>query len=88
MVSGHTSKVGRAAFNLQLSKDRAAAVAKVLVEAGIPAADIQSEGLSFSQPRVQERTKADQAINRRVEIDIKTRSENVEIRAKETTVVE
>ncbi|MCC6513450.1 MAG: hypothetical protein IT187_05515, partial [Geothrix sp.] len=57
-------------------------------EAGIPAADIQSEGLSFSQPRVQERTKADQAINRRVEIDIKTRSENVEIRAKETTVVE
>ena len=88
VVSGHTSKVGRAAFNLQLSKDRAAAVAKVLVEAGIPAADIQSEGLSFSQPRVKERTKADQAINRRVEIDIKTRSENVEIRPKETTVVD
>jgi len=88
VVSGHTSKVGRPAFNLQLSKDRAAAVAKVLVEAGVPAADIQSEGLSFSQPRVKERTKADQAINRRVEIDIKTRSENVEIRAKETTVVD
>ncbi|MFZ1377667.1 MAG: OmpA family protein [Geothrix sp.] len=88
VVSGHTSKVGRAAFNLQLSKDRAAAVAKVLVEAGIPAADIQSEGLSFTQPRVKERTKTDQAINRRVEIDIKTRSEDVEIRPKETTVVE
>ncbi len=88
VVSGHTSKVGRASFNLQLSKDRAAAVAKVLVEAGIPAADIQSEGLSFSQPRVKEVTKADQAVNRRVEIDIKTKAENVEIRSKQTSTVE
>jgi outer membrane protein OmpA-like peptidoglycan-associated protein len=87
VVSGHTSKVGKASFNLQLSKARAAAVAKVLVEAGIPAADIRSEGLSFSQPRVKEVTKADQAMNRRVEIDIKTKSENVEIREKQTDVV-
>jgi outer membrane protein OmpA-like peptidoglycan-associated protein len=88
VVSGHTSKVGRASFNLQLSKDRAAAVARVLEEAGIPAADIRSEGLSFSQPRVKEVTKADQAMNRRVEIDIKTKAENVEIRSKQTSTVE
>lgn len=88
VVRGHTSKVGRASFNLQLSKDRAAAVAKVLEEAGIPAADIRSEGLSFSQPRVKEVTKADQAMNRRVEIDIKTKAENVEIRSKQTPTVE
>jgi OOP family OmpA-OmpF porin len=88
VVSGHTSRVGRASFNLQLSKDRAAVVAKVLEEAGIPAADIRSEGLSFSQPRVKEVTKADQAVNRRVEIDIKTKAENVEIRSKQTSIVE
>jgi len=88
LVSGHTSKVGRAAFNLQLSKDRAAAVAKVLVEAGIPGTDIKSQGLSFSQPRVKERTKADQAMNRRVEIEIRTKSENVVIREKQTAIVD
>jgi OOP family OmpA-OmpF porin len=87
LVTGHTSRVGTAAFNLKLSKQRAAAVAMVLVEAGIPAADIHSEGLSYSQPRVKELTKADQSVNRRVEIDIKTRSENVERREKETAVV-
>ena len=88
VVTGHTSKVGKASFNLQLSKDRAAAVAKVLVDAGIPASDIRTEGLSFSQPRVKEVTKADQAMNRRVEIDIKTKDENVILKQKQTSTVE
>lgn len=88
VISGHTSKVGTAKFNLQLSKDRAAVVAKVLVDAGIPASDIRSEGLSFSKPRVKEVTKKDQAMNRRVEIDIQTKAPNVEIRDKQTPVVE
>jgi outer membrane protein OmpA-like peptidoglycan-associated protein len=88
VVKGHTSKVGKASFNLQLSKDRAAAVAKVLEDAGIPAADIRSEGLGFSQPRVKEVTKADQAVNRRVEIDIKTKADNVILREKQTSTVE
>ena len=81
--SGHTSKGGKAAFNLQLSKKRAVVVAKVLEEAGIPAADIRSEGLGSSQPLVKEVTKEDQAKNRRVEIEIKTKAENVEIRKKQ-----
>lgn len=87
VVSGHTSKVGKAAFNLQLSKDRAAAVAKVLMEAGIPASDIRTEGMGFSQPRVKEITKEDQAKNRRVELDIQTKDTNVDIREKKTDVV-
>jgi outer membrane protein OmpA-like peptidoglycan-associated protein len=86
-VTGHTSKVGTAAFNLKLSKLRAAAVAEVLVEAGIPAAHITSEGRGFSQPLVKEVTKNDQAKNRRVEIDLKTRSENVERRETDTSLV-
>jgi outer membrane protein OmpA-like peptidoglycan-associated protein len=88
LVGGHTSKVGKAAFNLRLSKDRAAVVAQVLVDAGIPASDIQSEGYSFSQPRVKEVTKADQAMNRRVEIDIKTKADNVVRNEKQTSTVE
>jgi OOP family OmpA-OmpF porin len=88
VVKGHTSKVGKASFNLWLSKQRAAAVANVLVEAGIPAADIRSEGLGFSEPRVKEVTKADQAINRRVELDIKTKDKNVVLRDKQTSTVE
>ncbi len=88
LVTGHTSKVGSAKFNLQLSKDRAAAVAKVLMDEGIPAREITSEGLSFTQPRVKELTKKDQAMNRRVEIDIKTKDKNVERNEKQTPVVE
>jgi OOP family OmpA-OmpF porin len=88
VISGHTSKVGSAKFNQQLSKERADVVAKVLVDAGIPASDIRTEGLSFSKPRVKEVTKQDQAMNRRVEIDIQTKAPNVEMRDKQTPVVE
>jgi outer membrane protein OmpA-like peptidoglycan-associated protein len=88
VISGHTSKVGKASFNQWLSKQRAEAVAKVLIDAGIPASDIRTEGLSFSQPRVKEVTKADQAMNRRVEIDIQTKAENVVLHQKQTSTVE
>lgn len=88
VISGHTSRVGKAAFNLQLSKDRARAVAKVLTDSGIPARDIRTEGLGFSQPRVKEVTKADQAVNRRVEIDIQTKADNAIVKDKQTATVE
>ena len=88
LVTGHTSKVGSAKFNLQLSKDRAAAVAKVLMDEGIPAREITADGVSSSQPRVKEVTKKDQAMNRRVEIDIKTKDKNVERNEKQTPIVE
>jgi len=88
VISGHTSRVGKAAFNLQLSKDRARTVAKVLTDSGIRASDIRTEGLGFSQPRVKEVTKADQAVNRRVEIDIQTKAENVIVKVKQTSTVE
>ncbi|MDP2877627.1 MAG: OmpA family protein [Holophaga sp.] len=88
VITGHTSKVGKESFNLWLSKQRAEAVAKVLVDAGIPASDIRTEGLSSSQPRLKEVTKADQAMNRRVEIDIQTKAENVVLHQKQTATVE
>jgi len=60
----------------------------VLTDSGIRASDIRTEGLGFSQPRVKEVTKADQAVNRRVEIDIQTKAENVIVKVKQTSTVE
>jgi OOP family OmpA-OmpF porin len=88
VLSGHASKVGKASHNLRLSRKRAATVVKALADAGIPADDIYSKGLSFGHPKVQELTRADQAKNRRVEIGIKIDAETVEIRQIQTPVVD
>lgn len=86
VVSGHTSSVGKLAFNKALSLRRADAVAKVLTEAGIPAASIRTEGVGPDQPIADNKTKEGQARNRRVEIDVKADGANVETRKVETSV--
>jgi len=88
VVSGHTSSVGGAALNKALGKRRADAVAKVLVDAGIPAASVQTIGTGPDKPIADNKTKEGQAKNRRVEIDVKVQGENVEVRKTETTVQE
>jgi len=86
VVTGHTSAVGGKAFNKALSKKRAEAVAKVLVEAGVPAAAVSSEGAGPDKPLADNKTKEGQARNRRVEIDVKAEGANVEVRKTETEV--
>jgi outer membrane protein OmpA-like peptidoglycan-associated protein len=86
VVSGHTSSLGKAAFNKALSKRRADAVAKVLVEAGIPQASIQTVGEGPDKPIADNKTKEGQARNRRVEIDVKVSDAQVETRKTETAV--
>ena len=86
MVSGHTSSVGSAALNKSLGKRRADAVAKILVEEGLPAASVQTEGVGPDQPIADNKTKAGQAKNRRVEIDVKVQGQEVEVRKTETAV--
>ncbi len=88
VVSGHTSSVGSVALNKSLGKRRADAVVKVLVGAGIPATSIKSEGIGPDRPITENKTKAGQAKNRRVEIDVKVQGENVEVRKHETSVEE
>jgi len=78
--------VGRKAFNKALSKRRAEAVAKVLVDAGIPAASVETVGEGPDRPVADNATKDGQAKNRRVEIDVKASGKNVEIRKVETPV--
>ena len=85
VVTGYTSSVGGVAFNKALSKRRADAVAKVLVDAGIPAAAIQTAGAGPDTPIADNKTKDGQARNRRVEIEIKA-DQAVETRKNDTPV--
>jgi outer membrane protein OmpA-like peptidoglycan-associated protein/opacity protein-like surface antigen len=85
-VTGYTSSVGSAALNRSLSKRRADAVAKILVDEGIPAASIQTEGRGPESPVADNKTKAGQAKNRRVEIEVN--AAGVETRKTETPATE
>lgn len=73
-VQGHTSSEGSLEFNNKLSKDRAQAVLRYLVERGVADNHLEAVGYGPSQPLVKENTEADRAKNRRVEFVIKKRS--------------
>ena len=75
-VSGHTDRIGNDADNQSLSQQRAEAVRQVLIEAGIPAANIQAEGFGSTRPVVQceQQDRSDLiaclAPNRRVDVGV------------------
>ena len=69
-VVGHTDNVGTAAYNQQLSQDRAMAVARVLIANGTPASRITVSGRGFNEPVATNASVAGRAQNRRVEIII------------------
>ena len=69
-VIGHTDNVGAAAYNVQLSIDRATSVRDILVGAGVPAPRITAYGQGEAQPVASNLTDAGRAQNRRVEIII------------------
>jgi OmpA-OmpF porin, OOP family len=88
VVSGHTSLVGTRAFNKTLSKLRADAVANVLVDSGIPASKITTEGMGPDKPIADNATKDGAAKNRRVEIDIKGNDSTTVVHENMTGTVE
>ncbi|NHM02959.1 OmpA family protein [Flavobacterium difficile] len=69
-LEGHTDSDGKDAMNLQLSKDRAAAVRTYLVDNGIGADRLTSEGYGETKPVASNKTKAGKAQNRRVEVKL------------------
>ncbi|NNU82156.1 OmpA family protein [Halovulum dunhuangense] len=69
-VVGHTDNVGSAAYNNQLSRDRAMAVAMELVAAGTSASRMTVSGRGYYEPITSNATAAGRAQNRRVEIII------------------
>lgn len=69
-VVGHTDSVGSAAYNQQLSEDRALAVARILIRDGISASRISYSGRGYNEPITSNSTATGRAQNRRVEIVI------------------
>ena len=69
-IEGHTDSTGNAAKNLQLSKDRAAAVKTWLTSNGINASRLTSEGYGQDKPVADNKTNAGRQQNRRTEINV------------------
>jgi outer membrane protein OmpA-like peptidoglycan-associated protein len=69
-IEGHTDSAGKAASNLKLSKNRAAAVKKYFVDKGISEARLTSEGYGSKKPIASNKTIKGKNLNRRVEINL------------------
>ncbi|MEO6759437.1 MAG: OmpA family protein [Saprospiraceae bacterium] len=67
-VFGYTDNAGDPAYNLDLSKRRAAAARQALVDMGIPASQITSTGFGEAKPVAPNDTDENRAQNRRVEV--------------------
>lgn len=69
-VAGHTDAKGSDAYNLALSKRRAASVKNYLISRGIAAGQLDSRGYGEKQPVATNETDEGRAQNRRVELRI------------------
>ena len=81
LVEGHTDDVGAEAYNMTLSEKRARAVGDYLKNAGIPASRLNIKWYGEGQPKVDNDTDANRALNRRVEFVI-TANEKMKTEAK------
>jgi len=69
-LGGHTDSDGNDEHNLQLSDNRAKAVVNWLIEKGVDKAKLQYKGYGESNPRVENDTPQNKALNRRTEVII------------------
>jgi len=67
-VTGHSDKVGSDAINKEVAQRRADAVAKYLVELGVPTQRIVTTSLGSSKPLVATAPGTSEISNRRVEV--------------------
>ncbi|WNG36004.1 OmpA family protein [Archangium violaceum] len=69
-IEGHTDNQGDKTANLNLSKERARAVADYLIKAGLDPSRVESEGFGDSRPVAPNLTPKGRALNRRVDFFI------------------
>jgi outer membrane protein OmpA-like peptidoglycan-associated protein len=67
LIAGHTDSIGSAAYNLNLSTQRAEAVVNYLISHGIAPERLQSKGYGATQPIADNNTEKGRALNRRTE---------------------
>ena len=70
-LTGHTDRAGAAAYNMALSLKRAQVVRQALIRHSVPAVLIKVAGKGESAPRVATADGVREAINRRVEIELR-----------------
>ena len=70
LLVGHTDNTGSDAYNLDLSRRRAAAVASYLISRGVPNSRIETAGRGETEPIAPNDTESDRQKNRRVEVAI------------------
>lgn len=69
-VAGYASKLGRAEYNLLLSKNRANAVMQALIAKGIPSYRLIANGYGYERPVAGNETDEGRYLNQRVEFKI------------------
>jgi len=69
-LTGHTDNVGSPHFNMRLSLFRANSIKEYLVSKGVNESRVQTEGKGLTEPLNDNKTEADRAKNRRVELTI------------------
>jgi outer membrane protein OmpA-like peptidoglycan-associated protein len=77
-VDGHTDDRGSEASNLELSRSRAVSVMRWLAEKGIDARRLEARGFGPRRPIADNKTDAGRAKNRRVEFQIRKRTDKGE----------
>ena len=69
-IEGHTDNVGKADMNMELSRKRAEAVKKFMVNKGVKAENLESAGYGMTKPIADNATAVGRQKNRRVEMTI------------------
>jgi outer membrane protein OmpA-like peptidoglycan-associated protein len=69
-IEGHTDEIGRAAYNLEFSRQRAKAVREALIAGGVAPQRLVAAGMGEARPVTAERSIAARERNRRIEIRV------------------
>lgn len=67
-LTGHTDNVGSPGFNMRLSLYRANVVRQYLIEKGVDTSRIEAQGKGLTEPLNENKSEAERALNRRVEL--------------------
>lgn len=71
-IEGHADASGRESYNIELSEQRAWAVADAIIQSGMPKSGIIVRGMGSQRPVASNATEAGRAENRRVSIIVVT----------------